>query len=151
MSRGKLTWGQHSKKSINQQRRQLFIVCSLVPLTLSSDKRCSINVCRIDFRWGCHPRAGSSHLAQRRGQTRQNCHKHPAPARDWGVGTQWYKHSLHSCFKAMEKGVLPVRTAGGRFWGPFAFYILTVPCGMWDLSSSTRDQIYASCIGSVES
>ena len=33
----------------------------------------------------------------------------------------------------------------------FFFFFLAVPCGMWDLSSLTRDQTCAPCMGSVES
>ena len=33
----------------------------------------------------------------------------------------------------------------------FFFFFLTTPCGMWDLSSLTRDRTCAPCIGSAES
>ena len=33
----------------------------------------------------------------------------------------------------------------------FSFLLLSALCSMWDLSSSTRDQTHASCIGSTES
>ena len=33
---------------------------------------------------------------------------------------------------------------------PSDFFFLAVPCGMWDLSSLTRDETQAPCSGSVE-
>ena len=36
------------------------------------------------------------------------------------------------------------------FFGHFIFF-LAMLCSMWDLSSPTRDQTHAPCIGSMES
>ena len=35
--------------------------------------------------------------------------------------------------------------------GGYLFFFFAVSCAIWDLSSLTRDQTYATCIGSTES
>ena len=45
-----------------------------------------------------------------------------------------------------------VWSPGALGWlGIFFFFFLAALCSMWDLSSLTRDQTQAPCIGSMES
>ena len=43
------------------------------------------------------------------------------------------------------------RRGGGGEGVLFYFFFLTALCGVWDLSSPTRDQTYVPCSGSLES